>query len=101
MWNLLENILDPKKKWPPDGFLLELKKGFCELCNCRELVIIISMPALSSHGNKEIATFISFDQIFFKIKSRQLLWYESLEVKLIKPLHIINVVRLIKLATFR
>ena len=40
LWNVLENILDPKKKSPPDGDLLELKKGG-ELCNCRELVIII------------------------------------------------------------
>ena len=27
LWNVLENNLDPKKKLPPDGTLLELKMG--------------------------------------------------------------------------
>ena len=40
LWNALENIMDLKKKLPPDGAFLEPKKGG-EACNCRELVIII------------------------------------------------------------
>ena len=38
LWNVLEKFLDPKKKSPPDGPLLELKKSG-EPCKCFELFI--------------------------------------------------------------
>ena len=60
--NVLEKILDPKKKSPPDEALLELKKGD-EPCNCRELVIIIIFIVLSLHGNQDIFYVKSY--IFF------------------------------------
>ena len=51
LWNVLEKILDSKKKSPPDG---DKKGGGTHLFNCRELFIIIIFVVLSLHGNEDI-----------------------------------------------
>ena len=66
--------------------LLELKKGG-EPCNGRELVINIIFVVFSLRGNPDIP-YVKSHLLFFSIKTRQLLWYESLEFKLVRLLHI-------------
>ena len=60
---------------------------------------------LTLHGYQD-TPYVKSHLLFFSIKIRQLLWYGSLQLKLVRPLHtylsmIINVTRLMKLATWR
>ena len=63
---VIEKILDTEKEVAPDEALLELKKEV-EPCNCRELVIIISV-VLSLHGNRVIP-YINSHLLFFLNKN--------------------------------
>ena len=67
-------------------------------CNCHELVIIVIVVILQD------IPYVKSYLLYFSIKIRQLLWYESLKLKLVKTityLSIINVTKLIKLAALR
>ena len=66
-WNVLGKILDPKKKSPHDGALLEFKKGG-EPCDCRELLIIIIFVVLSLHGNQNIP-YVKSHLLYFSNKN--------------------------------